>query len=99
MEDHCIEIESETCLKCPKCGDHFLHHGDVDVHSRKKEDEDGYICKARYSGVEVLPLKAKDFLGRRNSLLIGFRCETCGPIDYSLLLMQNKGITVIKWVR
>ncbi len=88
--------DAEQVLCCPKCKGSFLHHEDVTVYVRPKED-------GPTERVHVFPggtTERWDGRGnpseRRGGVGIFFSCETC-PHLLQLTLAQHKGETFIRW--
>lgn len=67
-------------LLCPKCNGRNLHHVEVVVNDRIKEDGQGVqtrISRELDGAVETRMLTPGDYLGHRNDLRIRFTCEDC----------------------
>jgi hypothetical protein len=91
-----IELDGNK-LKCPHCGDTFLHHVRVDVHARPREDgetvttsilvRDGYAPNA-------LPPPSENPSTRRDGVTLCLVCEGCDGYS-ELQVAQHKGVTLI----
>lgn len=92
-------------LRCPLCGDDYLHQSTVVIHSRVREDSSGVWVWVKNGESTASPLAADShaFAGRRDDLVIDFMCEHCsetpdGPRPLQLRIMQHKGQTFIEWL-
>jgi hypothetical protein len=93
-----VEIRDKDMLKCPYCGEIYLHQGKVEVFELVKEDDnegnittiDGMDTSVKYGRLCGNPSM------RRNGLLIHFECETCDNTPV-LRISQHKGLTLIDW--
>lgn len=87
-------------LECPRCGEGYLHHGDVTVYSRNEDDDTLMVATAEVGGdVIATQLKSKGSDNpsvRRHGLRIAFSCEHCGEIQ-DLCIAQHKGATFMHW--
>ena len=84
-------------LLCPVCGGNNLHQGEVRIYHRDKEDGPGTLTVADTGKVSTERLEDKDIPGRRDSLSIGFWCESMCRL-VSLHISQHKGSTYMQWV-
>jgi DNA-directed RNA polymerase subunit RPC12/RpoP len=98
-EENRIKYTEDDVVGCPYCGNGYLHHRDVVIYNREKEDSDQGLA------VEVTPeavTTSDNLIGnpsaRRNGLMIYFECENCSN-RYELALHQHKGRTYLHWVR
>ena len=98
------EIQTEDyggdfSLLCPRCGDGFIHHGQVAVFSRPKEEGPVSLTRVASDGLVVVGEKAIacNPSSRRDGIAIGFWCESCGEDDFELTIEQHKGNTFIQW--
>jgi hypothetical protein len=96
-------------LKCPRCGDGYLHHRGVAVVERVGEDEDSGEIAALVAGriaVRTDAVMDGNFSPRRGSIVVSFACEVCGDFadggpgkpSLRLSIVQHKGCTYIGWV-
>jgi hypothetical protein len=91
-------------LKCPGCGGLNLHHTEVTVFARQREDGNALrvdvLCGREFSDVgdggTALTTFVNDAPGRRDSLEIHFRCEGCEE-EPVLCIVQHKGWTMLSW--
>ena len=87
----------EAPLLCPVCGGNNLHHGEVEVCTRSKEDsKEGYHVTVRNNGWadsdRNLSLNPS---ARRDGVLVHLQCEGgCGP--FVLQIAQHKGETLMQ---
>ena len=87
----------EAPLLCPVCGGRNLHHGEVEVFTRSKEDsKDGYHVTVRENGWADSDRDLKlNPSARRDGVLIHLHCEGgCGP--FVLQIAQHKGETLMQ---
>jgi hypothetical protein len=86
-------------LQCPACGEANLHHHEVIVCNRSREDGPG--VRVTVSDQEVTKADGaadgRAFAGRRNDVRIRFTCEHCPKVSW-LYLVQHKGDTYLKWL-
>lgn len=88
----------ETTILCPNCGNQNLHHENVEVLERNRED-DRYGIHVFVDGEKVLvdsDASTRNPSRRRDGIRISFWCEHC-PFPSSLLIYQHKGETFIRW--
>ena len=88
---------TEDLLRCPRCGDEHLHHGNPIVFNRVAEDQGGVVVQVQEDGARAKEASESDFpYGRRGAIEIPFECEACGP-GLRLLIVQHKGHTLLSW--
>ncbi len=95
----------ESLLLCPRCGEGYLHHGQITIWERTKgEDGDGFqITVDSWREIAMEAVEEKRIPGRRNAVDIEFSCELCGDFEYepsrtiTLRIQQHKGNTVMEW--
>jgi ribosomal protein S27AE len=97
--DDTLSIENQPDLTCPRCGEQWLHHGEVRIYSRPIED--GPVQETiigHHGNVMVAPRYAgyKNPSGRRDGIAIDLWCESCGE-GSTLAIAQHKGMTSIGW--
>ena len=84
-------------LKCPKCGYQYLHHGNVEVYTRDRED--GPSQKVLVSNGRVIPaienVGGQNPSGRRGGIRVYFTCEN--GCKSALCIVQYKGETFLSW--
>lgn len=93
-----MNISDDGSLQCPNCFSICLHHDEIQIFHRDKEDSN--------SGLKLTVTKkqqttlASDMKGnpsqRRNGVRIKFSCENC-HIKSALLIHQHKGTTFLTW--
>ena len=98
-DDGTLTIENQPDLNCPRCGNQWLHHGEVRVYSRPVED--GPVQETiigHHGNVMVAPHYAgyKNPSGRRDGIAIDLWCEHCCE-GSTLTIAQHKGMTAIGW--
>ena len=94
-----LSIENQPDLECPRCGEQWLHHGEVRVYSRPIED--GPVQETiigHHGNVMVAPHYTgyKNPSGRRDGIAIDLWCESCKE-GSTLTIAQHKGMTAIGW--
>jgi hypothetical protein len=95
-----IKIDaSNNTLLCPRCGDLYLHHGNVNVYTRQEDSEQ--TLHTELTGFQTkTALVASDTVlnpsRRRGGMRITFWCEGCGE-ESDLTIAQHKGVTFIDW--
>ena len=90
-----VEIDDNNNLHCPRCGGEFMHQKKYHFDMRK-EDQASIAFTCEEDGGLKAEHKHNGIAGRRQSMEITFRCETCGK-DSKLLIMQHKGSTIIEF--
>ncbi len=100
-------LNSENVLTCPKCGDFNLHHSNVEIFNRDKEDaKEGLHVETHDQLVFVDRDMADNPSSRRNGFRILFSCESCHTDvntgealepDMWLMISQHKGATEFCW--
>jgi len=98
--DDTLSIENQPDLTCPRCGEQWLHHGEVRVYSRPIEDGQEQETRiSHYGRVFVDPYNKRDNpSARRDGLTIDFWCESCRE-GSTLTIAQHKGMTAIGWIK
>ena len=90
----------DPVLKCPLCGEHYLHQGRVDVFKRSEDEEAVTRTTVMWDGTASVATVANTGSGnpssRRDGLTIGFSCEMCNDI-FVLSISQHKGQTLVRW--
>jgi len=96
-----VSLVAETCLRCPECGEQYLHQCDVGIYHHRII---GYALEQQvlvYTGGTVqegiIPEgTAMNPSGERQGIRISFWCEhDCRVPD--LLVYQDQGGTYIEW--
>ena len=84
-------------LRCPGCGDEYLHHEGMDWFDRNEDDKHGIHTAISHRKVDVDGNMTGNPSYRRHGLTIRFSCEHC---DYApvLAISQHKGNTFVEWV-
>jgi len=84
------DIHDEQVLTCPRCGGNNLHHGDVTVFERTREDGPATVVSVGHRSNNGNPSD------RRDGVVIRFTCENaCDPFE--LTVTQHKGWTLLAW--
>jgi hypothetical protein len=98
--DHRGGVNFNEALECPRCGFDYLHHDDVVIYYRDREDapETQVI---RCAGDKVVQQRYPSHglnnpSRRRGGLAIQFFCEGCGD-GIELTIEQHKGQTLLHW--
>ena len=92
-------IASDFCpdwsyiLRCPKCGDDYLHHGTVVIYGRA-EDQPTTVAVSDISDPTIIGRENPS--PRRDAVGIVMDCEGCGPVG-ELCILQHKGQTFLEW--
>jgi hypothetical protein len=88
-------------LKCPRCGDGYLHHCAVQVQDRDREDGPGTQVYVGNGAVKVTRTEGHHYGTRRSAVRIGFYCELCDEGEMTprvvLVIRQHKGATLVDW--
>lgn len=100
-----MKIDRAGILHCPNCDGTNMHHEQVDIFIRNKEDSaDGLALSAicDYKNVPLEPTgpvvisntnaEVGNPSERRGALVVKFHCENC-DVQYSLAIVQHKGQT------
>ena len=83
-------------MTCPSCGFNYLHHEQVEVFPRPKEDAERYVgFEVSRQGLRTIPPDTNPS-SRRDGLRIRFSCEGCDLLP-SLTIVQHKGQTFMEW--
>jgi hypothetical protein len=91
--DHGLE------LRCPRCGDTDLRHGQVTAFDRNEDAEMTIVTRISggFAETRLLPSdQAGNPSSRRHGLAIAFACEGCGD-GLELTIAQHKGSTTVAW--
>ena len=97
-----VNIDTHDQLRCPRCDDPWLHHGDIRVYGRDKEDGPSTVTEVCSGGgvhIHRAPLGVDDVnpSERRDAITIRFWCEVC--YYYSRLeIVQHKGNTHLRMI-
>ena len=100
-----VKFNQDEQLKCPICGDGYLHQSLVEVYQRDGEDAPkGFAVSVDYPSMKLETSQAENPSRRRSGIRIYFLCENCEeryegnnyPL-MSLIIIQNKGNTYIEW--
>lgn len=83
-------------LRCPVCGESFLHHDIVEVFDREPDAKEGLHVTVAAVEVKVDGNMRHNPSRRRNGLRISFWCETCNARP-RLDIVQHKGSTLVCW--
>jgi hypothetical protein len=93
----------DTLLRCPRCGDDYLHHTRVEVFDREEDAAVGLHTTAGAEDVRVDRDLSQNPSSRRDGIAIAFYCEMCdgnsdgpGP-GVVLTIAQHKGRTFLAW--
>lgn len=94
---------SDGILRCPACGEDYLHHGRVTVYSRSEDAETVRVITTdgKTTMQETSPNRETgNPSSRRGAVCIAFSCETCGADGHlELAIVQHRGSTWLRWVR
>jgi hypothetical protein len=86
-------------LKCPGCGENYLHHIHVATFERREDETETIITEIADGhttmGVEA-SMGCSNPSPRRHGLVITFECEHCNTKS-QLALAQHKGQTFRAW--
>jgi hypothetical protein len=94
---------TKQLLKCPQCGDSWMHQMCVDVFSRAEDSENPTHVRTKGDSVSIDRDNEDNPSSRRSGIRIGFSCELCdqtrdGPeIGAWLCIVQHKGNERIYW--
>jgi len=100
------DYDDADAIKCPHCGDTYLHHDEVRVFERSEEAAMKMCVTVR--GMDVEPLgepprfptvRVDDSMvgspsDRRQGIEVGMWCENCGKRS-QLQIVQHKGMTIL----
>ena len=98
-------------LKCPECGENYLHHRNTTIFERSEDDKLTTVIAQNGEEVQATKFPSADTCNpsyRRNGIIIEFQCEHC-HYDYGdaspeltglfrLAIIQHKGNTFVEWV-
>lgn len=88
---------SPEIIKCPDCGENYLHHVAVDFYARGEDDKTGVHTRAIDTGLTMVDGEMSgNPSDRRGGMVIKFECEHC-PGFKPLHIFQHKGITFVEW--
>jgi DNA-directed RNA polymerase subunit M/transcription elongation factor TFIIS len=94
-----VKYTEDDSLSCPYCGNGYMHHKDVVIYNREKEDSNqGLAVQVTPEAVTTSDDLSGNPSARRNGVIIHFECENCSN-RYELALHQHKGVTYLHWVR
>jgi hypothetical protein len=108
---HPVNIDDNTFLICPECGDNYLHHTSITVYNRTEDAPatrvthlgtgmDGWPDNAPQDDTLTSATVPSDSCdnpsSRRHGLQVRFYCETCDSTP-TLNLAQHKGYTELVW--
>lgn len=84
-------------LRCPGCGEEYLHHESMNWFDRNEDDEHGIHTTISHRQVAVDGKMTGNPSSRRHGFTIHFSCEicNCAPV---LAVSQHKGSTYMEWV-
>lgn len=86
----------EAILKCPACGNTYLHHERVDVFERSEDAATGlHVTIEGGRAVTDTNLTGNPSM-RRHGFKVHFSCETC-PAKPVLSFSQHKGNTEVNF--
>lgn len=92
-------------LKCPECGDTYMHQGNVTVYVRNEDADWTTVIAQNGENVVATKFPSADThnpSSRRHGLTIELWCENCnsGKSDkpFYLAIQQHKGCTYVEWV-
>lgn len=95
-------LDENGILKCPKCDQTYLHHGEVAVFDRGEDDPTVTVTRVRFGS--VMSAKAQNHRvenpsPRRGGIKIAFECESCDNAGSKqhLNIVQHKGETFLFW--
>jgi hypothetical protein len=100
---HVVEFAEDIgigpVLRCPRCGDNYLHQARVTVFDREEDAELTAVTTVA-AGLAATHLLPSDQIAnpsrRRQGLAIAFDCEGCAD-GIELTIAQHKGTTVFAW--
>lgn len=99
-----IGFDTHGPLKCPRCGNSYLHQKDVQVFHRLEDDPVVRVITVKDGEVESIPFPNNDTFNpstRRHGMIVFFYCENCGPengsADLYMTIAQHKGETLMEW--
>jgi hypothetical protein len=86
-------------LRCPCCGQGYLHHKSVTAYDRQEDEEMLTRTKVENGMVasHLVPHNADNPSQRRHGLVIEFDCENCRADPIQLRFAQHKGVTHVSW--
>jgi hypothetical protein len=100
-----VAFDGDT-LKCPQCGENYLHHRNTTIFERSEDDKLTTVIAQNGEEVQATKFPSADTCNpsyRRNGIIIEFQCEHC-HYDYGdaslfrLAIIQHKGNTFVEWV-
>ena len=81
-------------LKCPVCGQSFLHHKKIEIFDREEDQKKGLHIKVENGVTETNTDLEGNPSRRRHGLTIQFWCEICEK-KVEMSIAQHKGNTFI----
>ena len=96
----CDDISSASWLRCPACGDEYLHQGAVHCWDRFVDEigAKGTHLTVGTHSVSFDTDQSENPSNRRHGVAIDFHCERCDDAyEMQLVLSQHKGITETYW--
>lgn len=100
-DQYSVLFDSDTSdLKCPGCGELYLHHGAVRVFDRREDSEVVDVTKVvgGLSSTHRVPSTGSgNPSSRRGGITIEFSCEHCEGPGFTLTIAQHKGYTLVGW--
>lgn len=96
-----VDIDKDSILLCPSCGEHNLHQEKVFIYTKFTDDYDemsGYTIEANQeTGTNTTIIGTKENpSSRRCGVRITFWCEHC-DVKPELTIAQQKGSEYIEW--
>ncbi len=86
---------TDDILRCPTCGNNYLHHTKVDVFERDMEDcQTGIHANIIGANILIDRYMIDNPSSRRDGIRVLFKCENCER-EPMLLISQHKGNTYI----
>jgi hypothetical protein len=98
---------SDEVLKCPRCGDEYLHQSDIEIFNRGEDKTTGLHLIVLADSLQMDPdVVDGNPSGRRQGMRILFSCEHCEGVAWEkgesapqmwLTISQHKGNTYVQW--
>lgn len=105
-----IEVDTAGTLKCPDCGEDYLHQRNTTIFQRGEDGNTTTVIAQNGNTAQVTDFPSDDTCNpspRRHGLIIEFECEHCHhdgeeevnslPL-FRLAVLQHKGITFMEWM-
>jgi len=92
-------LVDDQWLKCPVCGETYLHQGRVIVFNRDEDDPETVETHVSSNSLRQRKIQSEDSnnpSGRRHGLTIEFTCEHHEGTMH-LQIAQHKGCTLLSW--